>query len=630
MGRKTKTSHSSCSIVHISAVEVAGGLALANEGKQQVKHLETDQPTRYYFSVEYSGHHSACEICISPLRVRHIQWQFGNKSVLVEVPSTFTTNATTCEETSLRSVKFLEENEPASVDNFLVVNIAKSASDKVLKALNNVEKATFAAIPYPSSRDIKTNEARLEVADLLWSLAEKQKGGAEIILWANKFYSLCMRYLLRRSGFIKTDGYRDRIAKTTVLINTVANEFCNLSSDKTCFCQSHTVYNGFARARYLLPDIPGSDGARLAVAKEITNTLRDEKLPVLADQFIFHAPAVISYLWNEDYKTVCNQLGVDSLAHHDMSNQVGKIGDAKLYTYAVHCACPCGRVTPTDEPRHNSQLIADRHANSCMAGDVIRGSDSTGGIGEDSASYMNKRPTAQQQYNDTTKRQRVVLRHANNNFQPYIPAYRQHMENDTDNDRNIPTNSSGLVLSGPNRPNATYPDIRAVTPERVSEARSADGLHALAAGAEVSRPTTQQGPNFNDKVSGYLDNAASTSNNIRGSGAGDEIEEATGDSYRPRASVIPDNATVLTNAGFANCDNSNDPTQSWGGDIGETSMTDSLRDITREFGLNEGSSLFDINFGLNEGSSLFDINFRLNDGSSAFNLNSGNAEWSLD
>jgi hypothetical protein len=71
MGRKKKTSHSSGIVVHISANEVTEALSSEKEGKQQIKPIETDQPTRFYFSVECNGHYSACEIRVSPFSVKN-------------------------------------------------------------------------------------------------------------------------------------------------------------------------------------------------------------------------------------------------------------------------------------------------------------------------------------------------------------------------------------------------------------------------------------------------------------------------------------------------------------------------------------------------------------------------------
>ena len=67
--------------------------------------------------------------------------------------------------------------------------------------------------------------------------------------------------------------------------------------------------------------------------------------------YIYHAPAVISYLWGMEYATVCNHLGVEELSCHDVSQKVIKYGTAGLDTYVVeskdicpsHRGCHCSK-----------------------------------------------------------------------------------------------------------------------------------------------------------------------------------------------------------------------------------------------------------------------------------------------
>ncbi|KAH0600717.1 hypothetical protein MHUMG1_01716 [Metarhizium humberi] len=68
-----------------------------------------------------------------------------------------------------------------------------------------------------------------------------------------------------------------------------------------------------------------------------------EKLPALSGwAYIFHPPAVITALWNEDYETLCKQLGADNLALENPA--VVKLQysvEPELYTYAVRLEHRC-------------------------------------------------------------------------------------------------------------------------------------------------------------------------------------------------------------------------------------------------------------------------------------------------
>jgi hypothetical protein len=218
-----------------------------------------------------------------------------------------------CKDKATQSISFLQQNKPEPT---AITEIAKAVSDKVLKAIREVDRNTSICNSYHDFGGNKTDEARMAIAHKLWNLSKRQKEGFETILWANKFYALCMRFILRHSQALQTDRYLDRIAKSSVLINSIASELRVVSPDRLCFCRTNTVYNGFAseckrntllpcltylsEAKCLLPDIPGSDGARSAVASQIADALRGKIVPLSGAQYIFHAPAVISYLWNEE------------------------------------------------------------------------------------------------------------------------------------------------------------------------------------------------------------------------------------------------------------------------------------------------------------------------------------------
>ncbi|KAG8408292.1 hypothetical protein J3459_017958 [Metarhizium acridum] len=443
-------------------------------------------------------------------------------------------NATSCEATISEGIDFLQQNEPESTD---ITEIAKCVSEKVLKAMRETERGTFVCQKYLNFGDNRTDDARMQLADKLWSLAKTQRERFETILWANKFYALCMRFILRTSQALQTDRYLDHAAKTAVLINSIANELCFVSPNKVCVCDANIVYNGFARANCLLPDIPGSDVGRSSVVSKIVDALRGNMVPLPGAQFIFHAPAVISYLWNEDYATVCKQLGAESLAHHDLSKVVERIGNTDLYTYAVRCACPCGHSAATGAFRARGNLTIARQEDGSIISDAGRDSSSTslvpyfpsmahrtfvGDFEQVSSANVNKRPAIQQQSNDATKRQRAVT------------------------------------------------DYPKTTPDNVT-----------------SNPDQRD-------ISGSPDNAGSSSDVVRDDQAEGDMAETINSAYGPDTHTNSDDSVPVTNRVHDDCAKAAQPTQDPEGGLDESFTTFLMREMTENFGLDGGGALFNL------------------------------------
>lgn len=126
------------------------------------------------------------------------------------------------------------------------------------------------------------------------------------------------------------------------------------------------------------------------------------------------------------------------------------------------------------------------------------------------------------------------------------------------------------------------------------------GLHALAAAAEVSRPTTQQVSNSNSSdTSESLGGAVNTPDIAGANGVEDEIEGTTDDASNPGSATNTNNSAPINNTGSGDYSSNGQQTAHWMGDTNEQSLTEYLRETIQGFDHND--------FGLNQGSSLFDL-----------------------
>jgi hypothetical protein len=85
----------------------------------------------------------------------------------------------------------------------------------------------------------------------------EQQPTDRIIVWVNRFYSLCMRHILRSKRQLPRDPKKDQAAEAMQTINLVVNRISALRTNGgvTCLC-AMSLYAAFASKEFTLPSAP--------------------------------------------------------------------------------------------------------------------------------------------------------------------------------------------------------------------------------------------------------------------------------------------------------------------------------------------------------------------------------------
>ncbi|RYP02438.1 hypothetical protein DL765_010740 [Monosporascus sp. GIB2] len=222
---------------------------------------------------------------------------------------------------------------------------------------------------YPNFPGETEEDVRLRIAK---DLLSRGKDSTEAIGWANRFYSSCMRYVLRnrRETLRGKDPGKGRVkdpaATMAPIINSIANELCApIPPDTLVHRCGNKVYAGLARANHSISEMHKvGQERRSKFVKMVADGLRG-KLPDLPDEEpIYNPAAVISFLWNEPYERLCQELGLDNLIRFGKPTSIHRLyktstpapseADTRLYTYAIpfQSICP-SRANSDADDGHN-------------------------------------------------------------------------------------------------------------------------------------------------------------------------------------------------------------------------------------------------------------------------------------
>ncbi|KID96239.1 hypothetical protein MAJ_07781, partial [Metarhizium majus ARSEF 297] len=387
--------------IAISETDIAGALDLAGHEQQRLSPVPAHD-TRYYFSVHFSTHRAAAEIAVAVLTlkdssnvlfrpklryticcdaapedefkrrfqavydvlIRPIQWKFDKESQRVARPPYHPqTTEASCHEIALFGLQHLRQSGRRVKKRKRTYRpTSQRVAADIVQTLRQ-GGPQFPVLPFPICNTTVTQEETLEqrvrFTEDLWNLGTGQQA-YKIISWANRFYSSCMRRLLRRKKHIPGDRVKDRAAQASCSINSIVNALSMENESEVCLCNS-LVYSGFgskaehARHFAVFSNARPELGYNLTALK--TSNDRDKfsrgvveelrgKLPTASvSDLVFHAPAVVAFLWKERYGVICEDLGAPKLARYDLSNRVIKVGTEGLYTYAVYFGdvCPLHR-----------------------------------------------------------------------------------------------------------------------------------------------------------------------------------------------------------------------------------------------------------------------------------------------
>ncbi|KID81392.1 hypothetical protein MGU_11247 [Metarhizium guizhouense ARSEF 977] len=370
--------------IAISETDVAGALDLAGHGQQRLSPVPAHD-TRYYFSVHFSTHRAAAEIAVAVLSlkdssnvlfrpklryticcdaapedefkrrfqavydvlIRPIQWKFDKESQrVVRPPYHPQTTEASCHEIALFGLQHLRQSGRRVKKRKRTYRpTSQRVATDIVQTLRQ-GGPQFPVLPFPICNTTVTQEETLEqrvrFTEDLWNLGTGQQA-YKVISWANRFYSSCMRRLLRRKKHIPGDRVKDRAAQASCSINSIVNALSMENESEVCLCSS-LVYSGFGKLGYNLTALKTSND-RDKFSRGVVEELRGKLPTASVSDLVFHAPAVVAFLWKESYGVICEDLGAPKLARYDLSNRVIKVGTEGLYTYAVYFGdvCPLHR-----------------------------------------------------------------------------------------------------------------------------------------------------------------------------------------------------------------------------------------------------------------------------------------------
>lgn len=218
---------------------------------------------------------------------------------------------------------------PARTDE----EIAKSIAQRIIRALEDVGNTAgkignIAELEDARPRILSETDdnARFELfrqlADSLWTYSQSAHDDLTSIKWANRFYSSCMRFILRNRRQLSRDDSKDRAADSTQIINLAvdalsASADCNSGTKPACdhYMMLYTALaskksDHFERLNYANPidlelnhsisELGGKGKDRRSKFSELLASELHGKLPQIPSGTpIFHPAAVISWLWHE-------------------------------------------------------------------------------------------------------------------------------------------------------------------------------------------------------------------------------------------------------------------------------------------------------------------------------------------
>ncbi|KAI0442884.1 hypothetical protein F4803DRAFT_575016 [Xylaria telfairii] len=152
-------------------------------------------------------------------------------------------------------------------------------------------------------RNLDPNRPPLEMADILWERSRCEED-PKPDRWVYRFYSSCMRQVLRQRGLIPLSfshedtqkQNKDRWAGATDIINRVADTF------------GDGVYAGLAINNVALSKLFFVKQNRHPVVERLLATELGNILSGHANKSVRNPAAVISVLWKEEYVRLCREL----------------------------------------------------------------------------------------------------------------------------------------------------------------------------------------------------------------------------------------------------------------------------------------------------------------------------------
>ncbi|KAI0172210.1 hypothetical protein GGR52DRAFT_549433 [Hypoxylon sp. FL1284] len=187
------------------------------------------------------------------------------------------------------------------------IALSKSIATTVIRGLKSQDLDT--RVP-EAWRDLEGNMSQLEMADALW--AKSSVGNVKTIRWVNRFYSACMRSMLRRRGHLphgaRREWTKDRAATSAHIINMAVNAL-----GEAGYNHGYRIYNGLAVR---------NQGLSMNVKKErqsiISSLLAQslQEIDELEGDLLCWPAAVISTSWKEPFDAVCVELGLHNLLRY--------------------------------------------------------------------------------------------------------------------------------------------------------------------------------------------------------------------------------------------------------------------------------------------------------------------------
>ncbi|KAI1439426.1 hypothetical protein F5Y02DRAFT_425842 [Annulohypoxylon stygium] len=187
--------------------------------------------------------------------------------------------------------------------------IAKSIALKINNALRDIGKEEVDEITTLKNKLSEMSiddrhKSYLQMADELWERAEKPHDALKEMSWANRFYSSCMRYILRKRRKLTSDNQKDRQADSTRIINRLVDllstsAICHICPGSVCR-HSMMTYTALARMNHTLSEMNDKGEDRRSkfiklLASELCYTISQTPL----NWPLINPAAVISYLWRE-------------------------------------------------------------------------------------------------------------------------------------------------------------------------------------------------------------------------------------------------------------------------------------------------------------------------------------------
>ncbi|KAI8953087.1 hypothetical protein F4801DRAFT_538417 [Xylaria longipes] len=185
-------------------------------------------------------------------------------------------------------------------------SIAKQIAETVIEGLRGDVEAPRAEF----WRTLDADLSPLQMADALWDRSRCEED-PKPTRWVNRFYSSCMRQILRRRGLIPVNlnNQNEDTQKQSKDRYAAATDIINMSADKF----GDRVYAGLAINNVALSKLFFVRQDRHSVVGRLLATELGN-MPEHTNKSVRNPAAVISVLWKEEYVSLCTELKLQNLS----------------------------------------------------------------------------------------------------------------------------------------------------------------------------------------------------------------------------------------------------------------------------------------------------------------------------